>query len=109
MIAAMASHPVDVNGRLPPSSFSYYILVFLVNAHGYSADGQPGVGNTDGSDKESSRGGRREEGGNSGGGGETTGTMAKCEHCGRPFRKERVGKHEDACKKKMKAIGGRTS
>jgi len=31
--------------------------------------------------------------------------MKPCELCRRPFRKERLAKHEEACKKKAKAIG----
>jgi len=31
--------------------------------------------------------------------------MKPCQFCRRPFRKERLAKHEEACKKKTKAIG----
>ncbi|CAM9638943.1 unnamed protein product, partial [Ectocarpus fasciculatus] len=33
--------------------------------------------------------------------------MKPCQHCRRPFRIERMAKHEEACKKKSKAIGNR--
>lgn len=32
-------------------------------------------------------------------------SMQTCQFCRRPFRKERLAKHEEACKKKAKAIG----
>ncbi len=48
-------------------------------------------------------------GGESAGGGEAgnarEGNMKPCEFCRRPFRKERLAKHEEACRKKAKAIG----
>ena len=31
--------------------------------------------------------------------------MKPCEICCRPFKKERLAKHQEACKKKAKAIG----
>lgn len=31
--------------------------------------------------------------------------MKPCQFCRRPFREERIPKHEEACKKKAKAIG----
>lgn len=40
-----------------------------------------------------------------GGGGAMKESMKPCQFCRRPFRKERIAKHEDACKKMAKAIG----
>lgn len=45
-------------------------------------------------------------GGEGGGGGSARKeNMKPCQFCRRPFRKERIAKHEEACKKKAKAIG----
>lgn len=38
-------------------------------------------------------------------GGDISAELPRCGHCSRPFRKERLAKHEETCKKKTKAVG----
>lgn len=57
----------------------------------------------DGDDAEGGGGEVGEE--EDGAGGAQKDNMKPCQVCRRPFRKERVTKHEEACRKKAKAIG----
>lgn len=57
----------------------------------------------DGNDAEGAGG--ETGGGGEGGGGAQKENMKPCQFCRRPFRKERIAKHEGACKKQTKAIG----
>lgn len=66
----------------------------------FSLEDQP----EDDGDETGEPGGEVEEVGDGGGGAEKE-NMKPCRFCRRPFRKERIAKHEEACKKKAKAIG----
>lgn len=74
------------------------------SAGGCSDNEQPEDGANDDDDPDGANGPAML--GEGGDGGRAAAAMVKCEHCGRPFKKERVAKHESACRKHNKAIGG---
>lgn len=70
----------------------------------YRDDDEAEGGSVHGSDASGTAAIEAGGGGGDGKGGGAAQTV-RCEHCGRPFRKERVAKHQDGCKKKLRAIG----